>query len=314
MNQQHIPVMLNEVLEIFEPVSDMVLIDGTLGMAGHSKAILEKAYSHNSSNNGSKVQLFGFDRDPESLKLAEQNLLEEKKNPCFSINLINQRFSKIPDFVPHSLLGTDLKYSKKVILLDLGISSFQLDEASYGLNFSKEARELPLDMRLDEWCQNSASEILNTWPEQKIADMFWDYADYLPARKLAKAIVQNRPILTLGEIIELCFKMPHRSKIHPATLPLMALRIAVNEEFSELESGLEKIIEWMEPDTILAVISFHSGEDRIVKNIFKKHKDVLKLITPKPLTPTKDEIRKNSRARSAKLRAACKISHTLKKY
>lgn len=297
-DRQHIPVMLDEVLEIIDVKSQMVFIDGTLGMAGHSKAVLEKAQAD--------VQLFGFDRDPQSLKLAENNLCEEIKNKTFSIQLINQRFSKIPEFVNNG----SLKYSQKAILLDLGISSVQLDDPVYGLNFSKEAREFPLDMRLDEWCENSACDILNNWPEKKIADIFWDFADYLPARKLAKAIVQNRPIITLGELIELCFQMPHRSKIHPATLPLMALRIAVNQEFEELGDGLEKIIDWMEPETKLLVISFHSGEDRIVKNIFKKYKSSLNLLTPKPLCPTEKEIRKNPRARSAKLRAACKISHT----
>ena len=163
-------------------------------------------------------------------------------------------------------------------------------------------------MRLDPWCTASAEKILNDWPEKKLADLFWDIADYKPARKLAKAIVQNRPLKTIGEFVEICNLMHKnpQSKIQSATLPFMALRIAVNEEMQELEKGLNAIIDWLEPSAKLLVISFHSGEDRIVKNVFKNSSNLENLIK-KPLMPTPAEIRKNSRSRSAKLRVAVKI-------
>jgi len=150
---------------------------------------------------------------------------------------------------------------------------------------------------------------VNAWPERKIADLFWDYADYQAARKLARMIVQERPVRTLGHFVELCkrIKTAKQSRIHSATLPLMALRMAVNNELDELERGLKNIIEWLEPQAKVLVISFHSGEDRIVKNVFKQYKDCLQVITPKPQCPTEEEIAKNPRSRSAKLRVALKI-------
>jgi 16S rRNA (cytosine1402-N4)-methyltransferase len=295
MNDQsvlkHIPVLMSEVLEILDPKPGFAYIDGTLGMGGHSKAIMQKT-------NG-QAHIIGFDRDSKSLELAKQNLAEYQ-----NIQFIHGRFSQIPELV-------EQKLTKPVrgVLLDLGISSFQLDTKEYGLTFAKEAFEQNLDMRLDEWCQESAADILNEWPQQKLADLFWDLADYRYARKLAKLILENRPLKTIGQFVGLCniASGNNKAKISAATLPLMALRIAVNQEYEELVISLQKLIDWLEPGAILAVISFHSGEDRIVKNIFKNTKQ-MSSFTKKPITPSPSEVKHNIRSRSAKLRAACKIS------
>jgi 16S rRNA (cytosine1402-N4)-methyltransferase len=288
----HIPVMLTEVLEMLNPQPGNIYIDGTLGMGGHTEAIL--------SQTAGKAKVIGFDRDGKSLKLASERLLPWKE----SFTAVHGRFSQIPQ-----LLNKDsLKEPIGGVLLDLGISSFQLDNAEYGLSFAKQALNESLDMRLDPWCKNNAQEILNTWPEKKLADLFWDKADYKQARKLAKIICLHRPIKTIGDFVELCKQASGgHGKLNASTLPLMALRIEVNEEFQEIENGLTNIINWLEPETKLVVIAFHSGEDRIVKNIFK-NSPKLKVITDKPLTPTLEEIKKNTRARSAKLRVACRIS------
>lgn len=281
----HIPVLLNEVLECLAPEAGYTYIDGTLGMGGHSKAILDQT-------NG-LANLIGIDRDVQSLEIARQNL---KNYP--NCQFLHGRFSQIPELIDKNQLSKPTGG----ILLDLGISSYQLDSSKYGLSFQNINEAL--DMRLDPWCKISAEKILNEWPEKKLSDLFWDIADFRPARKLAKTIVQNRPIKTIGQFVEICnfvHKVPRA-----ATLPFMALRIAVNEELQELEKGLNSIIEWLEPSAKLLVISFHSGEDRIVKNVFKNSLN-LKNLFKKPLSPTLSEIKKNSRSHSAKLRVAVKI-------
>jgi 16S rRNA (cytosine1402-N4)-methyltransferase len=293
LNKLHISVLLKEILEILDPKPFNTYIDGTLGLAGHSLAILEKV-------NSSDIQLIGLDRDPKSLDLAKELLKPYPEQ----IDLINTRFSALPDLDRENKLK--LKYKLGGILLDLGISSWQLKEA--GLSFLNP--KIPLDMRLDPWCKLNASEIVNEWTEKKLADLFWDLADYKPARRLAKLIVKNRPIKDMEHLVDLCKEISGgtNSKIHSATLPLMALRIAVNEELSELEQGLKKIIDWMQPESKLLVISFHSGEDRIVKNIFREFYKAgkINLLTEKPLIPSDLEIKQNPRSRSAKLRVLIK--------
>ncbi|MDJ0625600.1 MAG: 16S rRNA (cytosine(1402)-N(4))-methyltransferase RsmH [Candidatus Caenarcaniphilales bacterium] len=288
----HQPVLLKEVLEILQPQKNHTYIDGTLGLAGHSKAILNFTPD--------PIQLIGFDRDFNSLEIASSRLSEFRQ----SVKTHHARFSEIPNLIDK----TKIQFPIGGILLDLGISSFQLDDPEYGLTFNGEGLKKNLDMRLDEWCSTSADKIINEWAEKKLADLFWDYSDYKHSRKLAKLITQNRPVKKMEEFVALCKSVQKsKSRIHPATLPLMALRIIVNDEYKELEKGLRDIVKWMEPASKLLVISFHSGEDRIVKNIFKEHKTQLKFLNMKPITPSQKEIKENPRSRSAKLRAVCKI-------
>ena len=319
--------MLNEVLDLLNPQPGFTYLDGTLGLGGHSEALLNKTKG--------QIDLIGIDRDEKTIEITQTKL-----SSWNGFKAVHGRFSEIPKLVDKNSLSKPLGG----VLLDLGISSFQLNSPVYGLSFAEELFDQPLDMRLDKWCKFSAAEILNNWTEKQIADLFWDYADYKLARKLAKLIVQNRPVNRIGELVELCNLVlnktdprisfsrtegqPHnkfqnksqnklstklsgqqKSKLNAATLPFMALRMIVNDELGELERGLQNVIDWLEPDCKIVVISFHSGEDRVVKNLFKsaclKSND-FEILTPKPLIPLEAEIKKNPRSRSAKLRALLK--------
>ncbi len=311
--------MLNEVLDLLNPQPGFTYLDGTLGLGGHSEALLNKTKG--------QIDLIGIDRDEKTIEITQTKL-----SSWFGFKAVHGRFSEIPKLVDKNSLSKPLGG----VLLDLGISSLQLNSPVYGLSFAAELFDQPLDMRLDKWCKFSAAEILNNWTEKQIADLFWDYADYKLARKLAKLIVQNRPVNRIGELVELCnlvlnktdprisfsrtesklqnklsMKLigQQKSKLNAATLPFMALRMIVNDELGELERGLQNVIDWLEPDCKIVVISFHSGEDRVVKNLFKsaclKSND-FEMLTPKPLIPSEAEIKKNPRSRSAKLRALLK--------
>lgn len=302
---RHVPVMLNEVLDFLRPKDDAIYIDGTLGLGGHTKAILESA----------NCQMFCFDRDPESIKLASERLSEHVS--ANKAKFVNARFSKIPEYIS-SMEITERKKIKGV-LLDLGISSFQLDSPDYGLSFSEECFEKELDMRLDPWCELSAKDILNSWSEKQLADLFWYRADYRKSRALAREIIKSRqikPFEKLKDFISVCRRVSFvpsasgknnkksRAGLHFATLPLMALRMEVNDELGEVSRLLPQLIECLEPEAQIIVISFHSGEDRVVKNSFRDAKDKLEILTKKPLLPSKEEIKANPRSSSAKLRAA----------
>ncbi|MDX1918811.1 MAG: 16S rRNA (cytosine(1402)-N(4))-methyltransferase RsmH [Candidatus Caenarcaniphilales bacterium] len=299
---QHIPVMLKEVLEWLEPKPGRAYIDCTLGLGGHTRALIEVA--------GEDGEFHGIERDPLTFETTQAALSDFK-----NFTAHHARFSQIPDLI---------KLTKPLggILLDLGISSLQLSKSIYGLSFSPESHSEPLDMRLDPWCMLSAADILNHRTESELADLFWELADYPAARPLARAIVQNRPLNTIGDLVKLCdrFRRPN-SRLHPSTLPFMALRMAVNDELAEIEKALPKLIEWMEPEARIVVISFHSGEDRIVKKCFKsaegarrkksksaenstfiRSESGFRVLSPKPLIPGSQEIKVNPRARSAKMR------------
>lgn len=284
-NQQHIPVLAAEVLEYLCITDNGVFIDGTVGLGGHTELILQQ---------NPLYSVIGCDRDSQSLDIARERLLPYQSR----IELLNMRFSKLPEILEQHPQRINIKG----VLLDLGISSRQLDSSEYGISFAHTTAEQPLDMRLDPWCKQSASDILNTWSAKDLADLFFFQADYRPARRLAKLIVDNRPLHNLEHFIDLCKQAtPYRSKIHPATLPMMALRIIVNEEYQEIRECLTNLINILEPEARISVISFHSGEDRIVKNLFKQL-DKASIINKKVIVPTRDEIKKNPRARSAKMR------------
>ena len=321
--------MAKECLEILKPEAGYIYIDGTLGMGGHSRLILENINNNinNNYNNINNTCLVGIDRDEQSLKLAENNLNANNLGNLKKY-FVHSRFSKIPEIIENLNLNKKLI---KGILLDLGISSYQLGESSYGLSFGEKYQDQELDMRLDPWCEISAGDIINTWTEKKLADLFWDIADYKKARKLARKIIETREhkkISTVGDLVRICEQVEYssfnnikkntkntknnnRKRINPATLPLMALRIQVNSELDELKTGLSKIIDFMEPECNLVVLSFHSGEDRIVKNIFRDYKEKDKNffeIYKKPMLPSLEEIRLNPRSRSVKLRKICKTT------
>ncbi len=296
MNQPaHIPVLLDEFLSFFENSTLEFFVDGTLGAGGHAEAIL-KAHP--------EIKKFvGFDQDKSALKIASSRLEPFKEKVIF----VEKNFCEMKE---------ELKRQKieKVdgIFLDIGVSSMQLDRSERGFSFSKEG---PLDMRMDQECTQSAEEIVNEWSEKELGTIFKEYGDVSKWRIAAQKIVEERKkkrITTTTELVELLspyLKMSSKKKLHPLTLVFQALRIAVNNELDVLKYTLPVAISALKPKGKLGVISFHSGEDRIVKNYFKEMSSKnaptqyrVTLLNKKPIEATVSECKKNPRARSAKMR------------
>ena len=292
----HIPVLLDEILDHFEIKADGVYVDGTLGMGGHSKAILERL--------GPKGRLIALDCDERSLERAKGNL-EGHHDRC---SFVCRNFRYL------NLILEDLALSQvDGVLFDFGISSVQLDDPERGLSFQEDG---PLDMRLNQKSPVTAEAILRDYGENELANLIFQYGEERYSRRIARRIVQARsqaPIETTEQLKKIVMKaMPltrNWQKIHPATRTFQALRIAVNEELVAIEEGVLAGIEVLKPGGMICAISFHSLEDRIVKNIFRnKHKEgQLKLMTKKPICPGDEEVKRNSRSRSAKLRVGEKI-------
>ena len=288
----HIPVLLQEVLHFLQPKSGGVYVDGTLGMAGHSEAILQA-----SSPDG---RLIAFDWDDKAIALAEQRL--EKFTGRYQI--IRRNFAEIP---------ANLKEQKindvDGLLLDVGLSSLQLDMGGRGFSFLQDE---PLDMRMDTRREINAADLLANCSEEELADIFYYYGEEKQARRIAAAIVETRKrerISTSKQLSNVVIKaIPrrfHPKKIHVATKTFQGLRIAVNTELENLSIILEGVAAHLKPGARLCVITFHSLEDRIVKNKFRQHSQ-LEVVTSKPVVASDEEIRINPRSRSAKLRVAAK--------
>ena len=290
----HIPVLLHESIEALAIVPQGVYVDGTLGGAGHAEEIVQRL--------GKSGTFIGCDVDIEAINRAQDRL---KKYPCTK-HLVHDNFKNLPHILDQ--LGID-KVSG--ILLDLGWSSFQIADASRGLSFTNDG---PLDMNLSKGGTGerlTAYEIVNFWEESTLADIFYGYGDEVKARVIARYLVaerKGREIKTTHQLADMvCAALhrdPRKSKIHPATKVFQALRIAVNDEFQTIEQGIDHAISSLQSGGRLAIITFHSGEDRIVKTMFKKFADAgdVTLVVKKPLAPTPAEIRANPRSRSAKLR------------
>jgi 16S rRNA (cytosine1402-N4)-methyltransferase len=308
METPHLPVLLNEVLAALLPEGRTVerVIDGTLGAAGHTKALLDA---------GAR-QVLGLDLDPQALGIAREALKGYGERTV----------------IRHASYVTMRDEAAKIgwgdgvdgILLDLGVSSMQLDIAGRGFAFMKEG---PLDMRFDpEGDRPTAAFLVNHWDAGELADIFYRYGEDREGRRLAKAIVANRPYSTtrqLAEVIERALpRRPGVKQIHPATRVFQALRIAVNDELREIERALPIAIDLLRPGGRLAIISFHSLEDRIVKQTFREASTeivsppgmmleekaaVVKLVTRKPVEAAEEEIARNPRSRSAKLRVVEKL-------
>jgi len=318
MSYFHLPVLLKETVEIINPQKNENLVDGTVGGGGHAKAILEKTKP--------KGKLLGMDLDPEALRATKYNLSR------FENRIILKR-ENFADF-SRAVKKYDFR-PINIVLLDLGISSYQLDEEVLGISFLKNQ---PLDMRIGGKLSSydnrvTAAEILNNWQEEKIKQIIKEYGEERYAKAIARNIVASRKVkkieLTrqLVEIIEKSVPASYKSRrqrIHFATRTFQALRIAVNKELDNLKNALPQILKELSPSGRMAVISFHSLEDRIVKQFFVKeskdcicgsevpvcvchHKKQLKILTKKPITPSEEEIERNPRARSGKLRVAIKL-------
>lgn len=278
---KHIPVLMREVLEVFADKKLQVFFDGTLGAGGHASAILNA--------HPELKKYIGCDRDPRAHTLASQAL----KPWGEKVELVYGSYAEKIAEVEGCIDG---------FLIDIGVSSMQLDEKERGFSFMADA---PLDMRMDPEGELSAQMVVNRYPEKELARIFFEYGEERRSRQVAKAIVEARrkkPIRTTGELVDIIKPHATKGKLHPATLVFQALRIEVNDELGQLERGLKRAMEKVTPGGRIAVITFHSLEDRIVKNIFRDAKDRVKIITKKPIGPSEEEMRQNRRARSAKLR------------
>ena len=302
----HIPVLLDAVIDALQPADSAArrLVDGTVGGGGHTGALLAAGID----------QVLAMDRDAEAIETARKNLAGYGERVYFYHgSYVETR---------RAMRSIGWRHAD-AILLDLGLSSLQLDARQRGFSFRYNA---PLDMRFDTSAGATAAELLNRLSQADLADIFFRYGEERFARRIASAIVRQRPIETTGELanlIERAIPTKRHAKIHPATRVFQALRIAVNDELSALESALPLAIESLRPGGRLAVISFHSLEDRIVKRFFRERATSLvappgmaslgerrasiKLVNRKPITPSRAEVRANPRSRSAKLRVVVKL-------
>ncbi len=288
----HIPVLLKETIDGLEIKSGNIVVDATLGGGGHSREIVERF--------GESIQLVAIDEDEEAIIRTKEFLNNS------NIQLVQGNFRDIDKILEN--IGLE-KIDK--IIADLGISSFQLDDGKRGFTFMKDEPLMMTMKKNPSGDDITAENIVNDWGEETIADIIYAYGDERYSRRIAKAIIEARKIkritnsLELAEIIKNSVPTIYRyGKINPATRTFQAIRIAVNGELEALKSILIKGIPVLRSEGRIAIISFHSLEDKIVKNFFKEQEDrgVGKRITKKPITPTQEEIKMNPRSRSAKLR------------
>lgn len=302
----HIPVLYKEIIHALQPQSGGRYVDGTLGAGGHARGILEAC-----SPDG---HLLGLDVDPQALALARETLAPFEGRTHLEqasyITITKQLAALKWDFVDG-------------IVLDLGASSMQFDNAERGFSFMQDG---PLDMRFGSNAFQSAEDIVNTYDERDLADLIFRYGEDRDARRIAKAIVMSRPLRTTRELVAVIEKASPRrgDRTHPATQTFQALRIAVNEELSSVESVLPQAVAALRSGGRCAVISFHSLEDRIVKDYFREQskdivnppyeriyeverKAVVEIINKKPIVASDEEVKDNPRARSAKLRVIEKL-------
>lgn len=293
----HTAVLKKEVLELLNPSQNENFVDCTIGEGGHSTLILER--------NKPDGKVLGIDLDPQQISASQWLEVNFKDR----IILVNDSYANLQEIVERN----DFQPVNGV-LLDIGMSSAQLERSEKGFSFKLDQG---LDMRYsDDAGYLTAEKIINEWPEERIADILWEYGEEKFAKKIAKNIVEQRKqgrIKTTFQLIEIIKDATPaaywRGKIHYATRTFQALRIAANDELENLKRVLPQAISVLSPGGRLAVISFHSLEDRIVKNFFKKESDkgIVKILTKKPITAAAQELRENPRSRSAKLRAAIKI-------
>lgn len=283
----HEPVLMAEVMDLLDVKPGGSYVDGTVGLGGHAAEILRR-----SAPDG---RLLGLDRDPAALARAREALASFGDR----VQLEHARYSEMPARINERAADG--------ILLDLGISSLQVDDASRGFSFRREG---PLDMRMDPRDETTAADIVNHTRESDLADIIYELGEERASRRIARAIVRARekaPILTTTELASIVRSAAHRGGrwgIDPSTRTFQALRIHVNRELLELEESLEPIAQRLRENGRLAVISFHSLEDRIVKHTFARlDRSAFRILTRKPVRPTEAEIGHNPRSRSARLRA-----------
>src|SRR3984957_3737599 len=295
-NPRHVPVLLEEVLEYLNVWPGGVICDATLGLAGHSSEIAKRL--------GGKGKLIGFDRDPEAMELAKVRLDEVKAelgSEMPEVVYVAKAFSEAANEIePGSLDG---------LLADFGVSSLQLDEAHRGFSFRSDG---PLDMRQDTRSGETAEQVVNQEDENELTDLIYQFGEERRSRRISRAIFRARPIRSTAELAQIISAAaPSRKgdKIHPATRTFQALRIRVNNELGGLQSLLTSAGALLKPGGRLVLISFHSLEDRLVKDAFREagRNKVYEVLTKKPIVAGEQEEMRNPRSRSAKMRAAQKV-------
>jgi 16S rRNA (cytosine1402-N4)-methyltransferase len=294
--QAHVPVLLEDALEYLNVRPGGVYVDVTLGLAGHSSAIARRL--------GKAGKLICFDRDPEAMAKAKARMDEvaaELGDAMPTVVYVPRAFSEAAQEIkPGTIDG---------LLADFGVSSLQLDEAHRGFSFRSDG---PLDMRMDTRSGETAEQVVNQENENELADLIYEFGEERRSRRIARAIVRARPITTTAElarVISAAAPSMKGDKIHPATRTFQAIRIRVNNELGEIQSLLKGAGSLLKKDGRLVLISFHSLEDRLVKDAFKEAKDakIFEVLTKKPVIADEEEQRRNPRSRSAKMRAARKI-------
>jgi len=291
VNAPHTPVLLDEVLEWLRIRPDGIYVDATLGAAGHSEAIAARLDSG---------RLISLDQDALALQIGQERLAKFGSK----VNCVLSPFSRIAEVVHE--LGIP-----KVdgVLADLGVSSMQLDRPERGFSFREAG---PLDMRMSDAEELTADEIVNRWPERELADLLYRGADEHDSRRIARAIMRARPIRDtahLATVVAGARKQWGRQKLHPATKTFLALRIAVNRELEALGQFLFRTPATMNSGARFVLLTYHSGEDRMVKEAFKEgeRQGTLKILTKHVIRPSEEEERANPRSRSAKLRCAERV-------
>jgi 16S rRNA (cytosine1402-N4)-methyltransferase len=294
--ERHAPVLFEEAISYLRVRPDATVVDCTIGLAGHASGIARQL--------GPKGHLIGFDRDQEALTLAKEKLDQvciELGSEAPRVTLIGEAFSSIESHLqPASLDG---------LLADFGVSSLQLDEARRGFSFSGDG---PLDMRMDTRTGPTAEQVVNQMGEVELANLIYEYGDERRSRRVARAIVRGRPVTTTGQLARIVSQAAPAMKkdhIHAATRTFQSLRIYVNRELDEIRELMEAAPRLLKPSARLAVISFHSLEDRIAKDSLREgaRQGIWEILTKKPVTAGEEEIERNPRSRSAKLRAAEKL-------
>ncbi len=304
--QPHTSVLYHEIISGLNPISPGRYVDATIGAGGHAQGILEA-----SAPDG---ELLGLDVDPKALEIAGERLAGFKNRAKLIQASYAELLSQLKDIGWDEIMG---------IVLDLGVSSMQIDTPERGFSFFKDG---PLDMRFSPDTAVSAADIINTYSEAELANIFWQFGEERKSRMLASAIVKNRPFYNSMELSDFIEKRigKHYDRIHPATRVFQALRIAVNKELDALSLVLPQTISALAPGGRVAIISFHSLEDRLVKQFFRleskdcicppdqpvctcDHKATIMEVNRKPIRPTEEESSSNPRARSARLRIAEKL-------
>ncbi len=291
--ERHASVLFQQAIDFLNVRAGGTYVDCTLGMAGHAEGIVRRL--------GSEGRLIGFDRDPEALVLAKMRLARvsnELGNEAPQITVVGEPFSSIAEHVkPASVDG---------LLADFGASSLQFDEAYRGFSFQADG---PLDMRMDTRRGRTAAQVVNEEDERELANLIYEYGEERRSRRIARAIVRGRPVTTTGQLARLVSSAAppmKQERIHPATRTFQALRIVVNRELDEIKALFEAAPRLLKPSARLVVISFHSLEDRIAKDSLREgaHQGIWEILTRKPVTASEEEIERNPRSRSAKMRAA----------